>query len=57
MKNLEFVVSLFFFLITNNHKKTKKNKGKEGSKQVAITGGVVEVLKNKVILLATGLAA
>ena len=30
-------------------------KGKEGSKTISITGGVVEVLKNKVILLADGL--
>jgi len=29
-------------------------KGKEGAKNVTISGGVVEVLKNKVILLATG---
>ncbi|HEY5751069.1 MAG TPA: ATP synthase F1 subunit epsilon [Chryseolinea sp.] len=29
-------------------------KGKEGAKHVTISGGVVEVLKNKVILLATG---
>ncbi|MBL0743332.1 ATP synthase F1 subunit epsilon [Chryseolinea lacunae] len=28
--------------------------GKEGANNVTITGGVVEVLKNKVILLATG---
>ena len=32
-------------------------KGKEGVQNLAITGGVVEVLKNKVILLADGLAA
>ncbi len=31
-------------------------KGKEGAKTISITGGVVEVLKNKVILLADGLA-
>ena len=31
-------------------------KGKEGSQNVRISGGVVEVLKNKVIVLATGLA-
>ena len=31
-------------------------KGKEGAKNISITGGVVEVLKNKVILLADGLA-
>ena len=29
-------------------------KGKEGAKNLGITGGVVEVLKNRVILLATG---
>jgi F-type H+-transporting ATPase subunit epsilon len=29
-------------------------KSKEGTSQVAITGGVVEVLKNNVILLADG---
>ncbi len=28
-------------------------KGREGTKNIEITGGVVEVLKNKVILLAT----
>lgn len=32
-------------------------KGKEGTKNLSITGGVVEVLKNKVILLATGVTA
>jgi len=31
-------------------------RGKEGSQNVKISGGVVEVLKNKVIVLATGLA-
>jgi len=31
-------------------------KSKESKQQVRITGGVVEVLKNKVILLADGLA-
>ena len=31
-------------------------KSKEAAQQVAITGGVVEVLKNKVILLADGIA-
>jgi len=32
-------------------------KGKEGAHNLAITGGVVEVLKNKVIVLADGIAA
>ena len=32
-------------------------KSKESTQRVNITGGVVEVLKNKVILLADGLAA
>ncbi len=32
-------------------------KGKEGTKNLGITGGVVEVLKNKVILLATGVTS
>jgi len=32
-------------------------KAKEGTQHVAITGGVVEVLKNKVILLADGISA
>ena len=31
-------------------------KGEEGTGNVTITGGVVEVLKNKVILLADGIA-
>lgn len=31
-------------------------KGKEGVQNLAITGGVVEVLKNNVILLATGIS-
>ena len=30
-------------------------KSKEGARQLKVTGGVVEVLKNKVILLADGL--
>jgi F-type H+-transporting ATPase subunit epsilon len=33
---------------------TVEYKGKEGAKNIEITGGVVEVLKNNVILLATG---
>lgn len=32
-------------------------KGKEGAHNLAITGGVVEVLRNKVIVLADGVAA
>jgi F-type H+-transporting ATPase subunit epsilon len=32
-------------------------KGKEGTQNLSIKGGVVEVLKNKVILLATGIRA
>jgi F-type H+-transporting ATPase subunit epsilon len=32
-------------------------KGKDGAKKVNIVGGVVEVLKNKVIVLATGVTA
>ncbi len=32
-------------------------KSKEATSQVAITGGVVEVLKNKVVLLADGIAS
>ena len=30
--------------------------GKDGAKNIKVTGGVVEVLKNKVILLADGIA-
>jgi F-type H+-transporting ATPase subunit epsilon len=36
---------------------TVEYKGKDGASRVAISGGVVEVLKNKVIVLATGVAA
>jgi F-type H+-transporting ATPase subunit epsilon len=36
---------------------TVEYKGKEGAKKINIAGGVVEVLKNKVIVLATGVAA
>ena len=32
-------------------------KGKEGSQSVIISGGVVEVLKNRVVVLASGIAA
>jgi F-type H+-transporting ATPase subunit epsilon len=31
-------------------------KSKEATNQITITGGVVEVLKNKVVLLADGIA-
>jgi F-type H+-transporting ATPase subunit epsilon len=36
---------------------TVEYKGKEGTDNLEITGGIVEVLKNKVILLATGIVA
>jgi F-type H+-transporting ATPase subunit epsilon len=36
---------------------TVEYKGKEGTNRISIAGGVVEVLKNKVIVLATGIAA
>jgi F-type H+-transporting ATPase subunit epsilon len=36
---------------------TVEYKGKSGTNRIGIVGGVVEVLKNKVIVLATGLAA
>jgi F-type H+-transporting ATPase subunit epsilon len=36
---------------------TVEYKGKEGASRINISGGVVEVLKNKVIVLATGIAA
>ena len=36
---------------------TVEYKGKEGTSRINIIGGVVEVLKNKVIVLATGIAA
>lgn len=32
-------------------------KGKEGIRSLGVTGGVVEVLKNRVIVLATGVSA
>lgn len=32
-------------------------KGKDGSQNVKISGGVVEVLKNRIIVLATGLVS
>jgi len=36
---------------------TVEYKGKSGTNRIGIVGGVVEVLKNKVIVLVTGLAA
>lgn len=36
---------------------TVEYKGKEGAHQLLVTGGVVEVLKNKVIVLADGVVA
>ncbi|MEQ8303285.1 MAG: ATP synthase F1 subunit epsilon [Cyclobacteriaceae bacterium] len=53
------------FQILNNHaplvsllkEGVVEYKSKEASNKIKITGGVVEVLKNKVILLADGLAA
>ncbi len=53
------------FQILNNHAPlvsllkdgVVEYKSKEASNKIKITGGVVEVLKNKVILLADGLAA
>ena len=36
---------------------TVEYKGKGGTSKIAIIGGVVEVLKNKVIVLASGVAA
>jgi F-type H+-transporting ATPase subunit epsilon len=34
---------------------TVEYKGKEGTKKIGIIGGLVEVLRNKVIVLATGI--
>ena len=53
------------FQILNNHAPlisllkdgVVEYKSKESKQQVKITGGVVEVLQNKVILLADGIAA
>ena len=53
------------FQVMDNHaplisllkKGTVEYKGKSGTNRISIVGGVVEVLKNKVIVLATGLAA
>ncbi len=36
---------------------TVEYKGKDGTNKIGIVGGVVEVLKNKVIVLASGIAA
>lgn len=36
---------------------TVEYKGKAGASRIGIVGGVVEVLKNKVIVLASGIAA
>lgn len=44
-------------LISLLNKGNVEYKGKEGAQSVTITGGVVEVLKNKVIVLASGVAA
>ena len=44
-------------LISLLNKGIVEYRGKEGSKSVSINGGVVEVLKNKVIVLATGISA
>ena len=44
-------------LISLLNKGKVEYKGKEGSQSVIISGGVVEVLKNKVVVLASGIAA
>ncbi|HKZ38329.1 MAG TPA: ATP synthase F1 subunit epsilon [Chryseolinea sp.] len=44
-------------LISLLNKGKVEYKGKEGSQSVIINGGVVEVLKNKVVVLASGIAA
>ena len=44
-------------LISLLNKGIVEYRGIEGSKSVSITGGVVEVLKNKVIVLATGISS
>jgi F-type H+-transporting ATPase subunit epsilon len=44
-------------LISLLNKGKVEYKGKEGTQSVAISGGVVEVLKNKVIVLASGIGA
>jgi len=44
-------------LISLLHEGVVEYKGKNASSKVSILGGVVEVLKNKVIVLATGIAA
>ena len=43
-------------LISLLNKGKVEYKGKEGSQSVIISGGVVEVLKNKVVVLASGIA-
>lgn len=53
------------FQVLNNHapligllkEGVVEYKSKENKQQIKITGGVVEVLKNKVILLADGIAS
>jgi F-type H+-transporting ATPase subunit epsilon len=44
-------------LISLLNKGKVEYKGKEGSQSVSISGGVVEVLKNRVVVLAAGIAA
>jgi len=44
-------------LISLLNKGKVEYKGKEGSQSVIISGGVVEVLKNRVVVLASGIAA
>jgi F-type H+-transporting ATPase subunit epsilon len=44
-------------LISLLNKGKVEYKSKEGSQSVIISGGVVEVLKNKVVVLASGIAA
>ena len=44
-------------LISLLNKGKVEYKGKEGSHSVIISGGVVEVLKNRVVVLASGIAA
>ncbi len=44
-------------LISLLNKGKVEYKGKEGSQSVIISGGVVEILKNRVVVLASGIAA